>query len=71
MSQSKRAYRERSQAELQLRLQAIADPEIASYIASLKKKYRRYAMPIEEAQKVVDKAMGKTTLTELLNDARG
>ncbi|MBI4287416.1 MAG: hypothetical protein HY671_03170 [Chloroflexi bacterium] len=70
MSQSRRAYRERDQAALQLRLQAPGDPEIASYIASLKKKYRRYAMSSDDAREVVDSAMGNRTLTEFLYDAR-
>ncbi|MBI4331185.1 MAG: hypothetical protein HY673_07890 [Chloroflexi bacterium] len=59
------------QALLQLRIQSITDPEIASYIESLKKKYKKYAMPADEARKVVDAAMGKKTLTELLYEARG
>ncbi|MBI4340254.1 MAG: hypothetical protein HY680_09950 [Chloroflexi bacterium] len=59
------------QASLRLRIQGLAEPEIASYVAALKKRYGRYAMPPDEARKVVDAAMGKKTLTELLFEARG
>ncbi len=58
------------QVALQLHIQSVAEPEIASYIASLKKKFRRYAMPVEEARKVIDKAMGDKTLTDLLRETR-
>ncbi|MBI2917798.1 MAG: hypothetical protein HYY01_07355 [Chloroflexi bacterium] len=69
MAHVKKVYQV-SDPALVLRLQALAEPEVASYIASLKKRFNRYAMPIDEARKVVDSAMGTRTLTELLHEAR-
>lgn len=68
MAYSRRRYARRH-TTLRLRLQG-AEPEIESYIASLKKKYQKYAMPIEEVRRLVDSQMGKRTLTELLRAAR-
>ncbi len=71
MRLSRKEYQERGRVEVQLRLQANSDPAIDSYIASLKKKYKRYAMPLDEARKIIDAAMGDKTLTEALYETRG
>lgn len=71
MTQVNKAYRTSRQASLRLRIQSLAEPEISSYIASLKKRYQKYSMPVDEARKVIDKAMGSKTLIELLYEARG
>ncbi len=46
------------------------DPVIEAYIASLKKKYKRYAMPIDEVRRMVDSQMGEKTLKQYLYEAR-
>lgn len=48
----------------------LPDPEIESYITSVKKKYQKHAMPLDEVRRLVDSQMGKRTLTEFLYDAR-
>ncbi len=68
MVHARKSYTERGPG-LRLRLQS-AEPEIDSYIASLKKKYQRYAMPIDDLRRLVDTEMGKRTLTEFLAEAR-
>ncbi|MDO8637205.1 MAG: hypothetical protein Q7R34_13410 [Dehalococcoidia bacterium] len=70
MAQRRRTYLTAEHVSLQLQIQSLAEPEITSYIASTKKKFRRYAMPVDEARKVIDKSMGKRTLTELLRETR-
>ena len=52
------------------RLQAMAEPEIRSYISSVKAQYRQYALPLEEGRKVIDAAMGEQTLTAVLYEMR-
>ncbi|MBI4334488.1 MAG: hypothetical protein HY673_24800 [Chloroflexi bacterium] len=52
-------------------VQSTTDPEIVAHVESLKKRYKKYEMPIDEARKVGDAAMGKKTLTELLYETRG
>lgn len=71
MTQLNRARRASRQTSLRFQIQYLADPDIASYITSLKKKYQKYALPADEARKVIDKSMGSKTLTELLYEARG
>lgn len=68
MTQTRKSYA-RQHASLRLRLQAV-DPEIDAYIASVKKKYQKYAMPVDEVRRLVDSQMGKRTLTEFLYEAR-
>lgn len=68
MVQPKKAHKETGHTLLQL--QSLAEPEVISYIASLKKKFHRYAMPNEDARRIIDKAMGTKTLTELLHETR-
>lgn len=53
-----------------MQLHYLATPEIAAYVAELKRKYQKFAMPGDDARKIVDASMGETTLTELLHEAR-
>lgn len=70
MAQTSKDYRPFEQTSLQLQLQYLAAPETAAYVAELKRKYQKYAMPADEARKIVDASMGEKTLTELLYEAR-
>ena len=70
MTQLNKAQRASRQTSLRLRIQYVGDPDIVSYIISLKKKYQKYAMPADEARKIIDKSMGSKTLTGLLYEAR-
>ena len=53
-----------------LRIRSLTEPEIQSYVSSLRARFQKYRMPLEEGRKVIDKAMGATTLTEVLYDTR-
>jgi hypothetical protein len=44
--------------------------EIVKAIAKLYAQYGKYALPDEEARKIVDEALGTTTLTEALDSMR-
>lgn len=70
MAQGRITRKTAEQISLQLQIQSLTDPQIDSYVASLKRRFKRYAMPVEEARKVIDKAMGNRTLTELLYETR-
>jgi hypothetical protein len=70
MPEDREASEEGSQLSIALQLQSLMQPEIHSYISKLKARYNRYAMPLEEGRKLIDQAMGKTTLTELLYQMR-
>ncbi len=70
MAQARKPYRASKLRPAHVRIQNLADPEIDSYLAALKKKFERYAMPIGEARKLIDKSMGTKTLTELLHESR-
>ena len=58
------------QLSLLLQIQSLMQPEIHSYISRLKARYQRYAMPLEEGRKVIDQAMGKAILSEVLYQMR-
>jgi hypothetical protein len=47
-------------------LQIPADPAIAEYIKDLQARFGKYALPEDEARRLIDKAMGEKTLTEIL-----
>ncbi|MSQ12907.1 MAG: hypothetical protein EXR47_01965 [Dehalococcoidia bacterium] len=51
-------------------LQIPADPAIAEYIKALRARYAKYALPEDEARRLIDKAMGEKTLTEILFQMR-
>ena len=70
MAQTKRVCQAPDRLSLQLRFQCLMEPEVNAYIASVKKKFQKYAMPIEEARKIIDRAMGEKTLGDLLHDTR-
>ena len=48
----------------------MAEPEIRSYISSVKAQYQQYALPLAEGRKVIDAAMGEQTLTAVLYELR-
>ncbi len=48
----------------------MAEPEIRSYIASVKAEYQKYPLSLEEGRKVIDEAMGEQTLTAVLYELR-
>ncbi len=68
MAQTKKTLANR--ATLEIQLLGLTNPEDAAYVEALKRKYQKYAMPIDEARRIVDEAMGTVTLTELLADVR-
>ncbi|MBI2909337.1 MAG: hypothetical protein HYX92_16960 [Chloroflexi bacterium] len=71
MAQQKRASRKSEDAvALLLRLQSLNDPVISSYISKMRAKYSKYALPAEEARRIVDESMGEKTLTDILNEIR-
>ena len=70
MSQTTKQCTKSEIDSLRMQLQGMADPEISSYVAALKRKYQEYAMPLDDARKIVDAAMGDKPLTELLYEAR-
>ena len=53
-----------------LRIQVLVEPEIQSYISSLKNRHRGYRMPLEKGRKLIDEAMATKTLTGVLYEAR-
>lgn len=55
---------------LHAQLKALADPEAKDYVVALKARYAQYAVPLEEARKVIDKAMEPVTLTDVLGEMR-
>ena len=58
-----------SSSEL-VQVQSLIDPEIHSYIADLKARYSTYAVTLHEGRRIVDQAMGETTLTDVLRQMR-
>jgi hypothetical protein len=48
----------------------VPSQEISSAIAKLYAQYGKYALPDEEARKIVDEALGTKTLTEVLDSMR-
>ena len=70
MPQDRKSSDEGSQFFILLQTQSLMHPEIHSYILRLKARYKRYAMPLEEGRKIIDQAMGKATLTEILDRMR-
>ena len=65
-----RAARSNSQLPVLVRLQALSEPAVQAYISSLKERYSRYLMPVEDGRKLIDQAMGATSLTHVLYEAR-
>ncbi|MBI4312328.1 MAG: hypothetical protein HY681_11175 [Chloroflexi bacterium] len=70
MSQATKQYGKAEIDSLREQFLRMADPTVSSYVASLRRKYRRYAMPVDDARKIVDAAMGDKCLTDLLYEAR-
>ncbi|GEM_PF-6249304 len=68
MAQTKKTLANR--ATLEIELLSLTNPDATAYIEALKRKYQRYAMPVDDARRIVDEAMGTVLLTELLADVR-
>ena len=60
-----------SEPSVARRLQAMAEPEIRSYISSVKAEYQQDPLSLEEGRKIIDEAMGEQTLTAILYELRG
>ena len=71
MSQQRQAIDKAKRAADHVRRTNPVAPEIRSYIAELKDRYGQYAIPVEEGREIIDRAMGKRTLTEVLCEMRG
>ncbi|GEM_PF-4791290 len=56
--------------QMLLRLQILGDPDIREYVEKLRAKYGKHVLPAEEVRRIVDKAMGNKTLTEVLHKMR-
>ena len=69
MAEARKAER-RDMKALLFQIQALADPEIQRYISSLKAKFQRYEMTVEEGRKCIDESMGQASLTDLLYEMR-
>ncbi len=55
-----------AKTELALRLQMLQGPEIMHSLDELYAKYGRYAVPIDELRRALDKTLGDKSLTEEL-----
>jgi hypothetical protein len=55
-----------SSAEIALRLQMMQSPEIKGTVERLYARYGKYAVPVAELRKMLDKDMGTKTLKEEL-----
>ncbi len=69
MAQAKRNPRTVQQPE-----DFLGSPEdqkaIRDYVSSLKRRYRRYAVPLEEVRATLDREMGHRTLSDYILEAR-
>lgn len=52
------------------RIQGLSEPEIRAYISSLKQGYAKYRLPLDAGRRVIDDAMKKTPLTDVLYESR-
>ncbi len=48
----------------------MAEPEIRSYISSVKAECQQSPLSLEEGRKIIDEAMGEQTLTAVLYELR-
>ena len=51
-------------------MQAVIEPEIRTYISSLKQTYAKYHLSLEAGRKIIDDAMKNASLTAVLYEAR-
>ena len=65
-----RAARSTPQLPVLLRLQALSEPAVQTYVSALRERYRQYLVPIEQGRKLIDQAMGATPLTDILYQTR-
>jgi len=70
MSEDRGANYQSSQFSITLQFQSLMQPEIQSYISRLKSRYKRYHMSLEDGRKIIDRAMGNRTLSEMLHQIR-
>jgi len=69
MPKRKKSYSPLPSEEVLLRLQS-SDPAISGYIDKLRSRYGKYTLPIEEARRIIDKSMGKQSLSAVLYHMR-
>ena len=70
MGQSTKVSREKKPGLAELEDRSLGDVEIQSYIRALEERYKEYDISLEEGRKVIDRAMGRTTLTDVLRQMR-
>ena len=70
MARNEKESADANQVSTILRMQSSIDPEIERYIASLKSRIGKRSVALKQGRKLIDDAMGNTTLTELLSDVR-
>ena len=67
MATHKQAPRQEiSQQELAARLHALQSPDVQASLEKLRRKYSRYAVPVEQVRAMLDEALGERTLTQEL-----
>ena len=54
------------ETDLAARFRELQSPEILRTIAEMRAQFGQYALPIDEARRIIDEAMGDKTLTEEL-----
>ena len=69
MAQGTKTAEERRR-EIKEKLEAMKDPEINEYIADGKRRYGKYAMPLEKLRERLKMEMGDLTLTDALHQMR-
>jgi len=58
------------QSELIKRLRNGSQPEVQTYVASLKQRFGKHAQSVHAGRKVIDSAMNKRSLTDVLYQSR-
>ena len=58
------------QIDTVVRMQAVVEPEIQTYISSLKQTYAKYRLSLEAGRKLIDDSMKTASLTAVLYEAR-
>ncbi len=52
------------------RVHGLSEPEIRTYISSLKQSYVKYRLPLDAGRTIIDDAMKTTSLTDVLYESR-
>lgn len=70
MQKLERKKKARTPTQVVLRLQSLTDPSVVEYVNDLKATYGKYALPVKQVRRIVDRSMGKRTLSEVLRRMR-